>query len=118
MRRREFVALLGSGAAAWPFRAQAQKPSAYVGFIHASAAERSRDVVAAFEEGLKQAGYAPGETLTIEYRWADDDYDRLPLLAQELVNHQVAVILAATPVAAARGNAMPDQPDTHRILRG
>jgi ABC-type uncharacterized transport system substrate-binding protein len=100
MRRREFMALLGSGAAAWPFRAHAQKPSAYVGFIHASAAERSRDVVAAFEEGLKQAGYAPGETLTIEYRWADDDYDRLPLLAQELVNHQVAVILAATPVAA------------------
>ena len=100
MRRREFVALLGGSAAAWPFRAHAQKPSASVGFIHASAADRSRDVVAAFEDGLRQAGYPPGDTLTIEYRWANDDYDRLPRLAQELVSHQVAVILAATPVAA------------------
>ena len=100
MRRREFVTLLGGSAAAWPFRAHAQKPGASVGFIHASAADRSRDVVAAFEDGLSQAGYLPGDTLRIEYRWANDDYDRLPRLAQELVSHQVAVILAATPVAA------------------
>jgi putative ABC transport system substrate-binding protein len=101
MRRREFVTILGGTAAAWPLAVLAEPPSVPVaGFLHASAADRSRDVVAAFENGLKQTGYTPGQNVSVEYRWADNNYDRLPELAQELVSQQVAVILAATPVAA------------------
>ncbi len=101
MRRREFIALLGGGAAAWPFMVRAQQLRVpVIGFLHASSAERSRDVVAAFEDGLKQSGYVPGENVAIEYRWANDDYDRLPDLMRELATDHVAVVLAATPIAA------------------
>ena len=117
MRRREFVALLGGSAAAWPFRAHAQKPSASVGFIHASAADRSRDVVAAFEDGLRQAGYPPGDTLTIEYRWANDDYDRLPRLAPGISEPSGCRHLGCYSSRGARGDAR-DRPNTYRILRG
>jgi putative tryptophan/tyrosine transport system substrate-binding protein len=101
MRRRDFIALIGGVTGAWPLVVRAQQPSfPVIGFLNASAAERNRDVVAAFEDGLKQTGYIPGKNVAIEYRWANDDYDRLPDLVQELVGRQVAVILAATPVAA------------------
>jgi putative tryptophan/tyrosine transport system substrate-binding protein len=101
MKRREFIGLLGGVATAWPLEARAQQSSVpVIGFLNSSAAERSRDVIAAFEDGLKQTGYIPGENVAIEYRWANDDYDRLPGLMQELASRQVAVILAATPVAA------------------
>jgi putative ABC transport system substrate-binding protein len=99
MKRREFMA--GLGAALTPGAARAQRPVVPVaGFLHPSTADRTRDVVAAFEDGLKQTGYMRGENIFIEYRWADNNYDRLPELTRELVRRQVAVILAATPVAA------------------
>jgi putative tryptophan/tyrosine transport system substrate-binding protein len=71
-----------------------------VGYIHPSAADRNQDTANAFEEGLKQTGYTSRENVSIEYRWANDDYSRLPELVQNLVDQKVAVILAATPVAA------------------
>jgi len=101
VRRRRFLSLFGCGAVAWPITVRAQQPSLpVIGFLHASSADRSRDVIAAFDDGLKQVGYVPGENVAIEYRWANDDYDRLPGLMKELVNHHVAVVLAATPIAA------------------
>lgn len=101
MKRREFITLVGGASLATPLIVYAQPVSVPVaGFLHASTANRTRDVVAAFERGLKQAGFTPGENVDIEYRWADDKYNRLPELAQDLASRQVAVILAATPVAA------------------
>ena len=85
MRRRDFITLLG-GAATWPTAARARKSALpVIGFTHASTAERNRDVVNAFEDGFKQTGYASGENVAIEYRWANDDYSRLPELVQDLV---------------------------------
>jgi putative tryptophan/tyrosine transport system substrate-binding protein len=101
MRRREFIALVGGGTAAWPLMVRAEQPSVpVIGFLHPCTAERNRDVISAFEDGLKQTGYVPGGNVAIEYRWADDNYDRLPDLMQELLTHHVVVILAATPIAA------------------
>src|SRR5215469_18666949 len=100
MRRREFVTLVG-GAAAWPHAVRAQQASVpLIGFLHPSTADRNRDVIAAFEAGLKETGYVPGENLAIEYRWANDNYDRLPDLMQQLLTHHIAIVLAATPIAA------------------
>jgi ABC-type uncharacterized transport system substrate-binding protein len=110
MRRREFITALGGVAAAWPLTARAQPAGVPVaGFLHASDADRGRDVVAAFENGLKQTGYTPGENVAIEYRWADDNYDRLPELVQELASRHVAAIMAATPVAALAAKRVASQ---------
>lgn len=110
MRRREFITAIGGVAAAWPLTARAQPAGvAVAGFLHASDADRGRDVVAAFENGLKQTGYTPGENVAIEYRWADDNYDRLPELVQELASRHVAAILAATPVAALAAKRVASQ---------
>ena len=100
MRRREFIALVG-GATVWPLAARAQQPAIpVIGFMHPSTAERNQEVIAAFEEGLRNVGYVAGRNVKIEYRWANDNYDRLPELAQDLVKGKASVILAATPVAA------------------
>jgi len=103
MKRREFITLLG-GAAAWPVAAQAQRSALpVIGFLHAVSpggfTERLRD----FRLGLKDAGYVEGENLTIEYRWAENQLDRLPALAAELARRQVAVMvtLGGTPLAIA-----------------
>jgi putative tryptophan/tyrosine transport system substrate-binding protein len=100
LKRREFITLVG-GAAAWPFAARAQQTAMpVVGVMHGGSQKGQENVVAAFEQGLGEAGYITGKNVTIEYHWADFQYDRLPEIAAELVRDQVAVIATITPSAA------------------
>ena len=100
MRRREFIAGLG-GAAVWPMMARAQQPRPVIGYLGSSSLATTRDLVAAFRRGLAEIGYVEDGNVAIEYRWAEDHYDRLPELAAELVRHQVAAIVVpgSTPGA-------------------
>ncbi len=96
MRRRGFMMLLG-GAALTPFAGEAQQAVPTIGFINGTSAQQYAPYVAAFRGGLKESGFVEGENVAIEYRWGEGDYDRLPALAADLVNRQVAVIVANTP---------------------
>src|SRR5712691_939456 len=103
MRRRDFITIIG-GAAAWPLAARAQQPGKpVIGYLHAGSLETRRDQVRAFHTGLKESGYIEDQNVAIEYRWAEDQYDRLPALAIDLVRRQVSVIAApgSNPAALA-----------------
>src|SRR5262245_37122176 len=99
IRRREFITLLGS-AGVWPFAARAAPAVPVVGFLSARSARDSALLLPAFHQGLKEAGYVEGQNVAIEYRWADDHYDRLTALAADLVRHKAAVIVAAVSASA------------------
>jgi ABC-type uncharacterized transport system substrate-binding protein len=98
MRRREFLGLVSGAAVLRPLPALAQQaPSPVVGFLNSASADGYASMAAAFKRGLKEAGYVEGQNVTIEYRWADNQYERLQALAAELVTRRVDVIFANSP---------------------
>ena len=102
MKRREFITLLGSAAATRSLVAHAQQPATpVIGFLGTASEQRREQVLAAYFSGLAETGYVEGRNVAIEYRWANNHYDRLPALADELVKRQVSVIAAPGSVAAA-----------------
>jgi putative ABC transport system substrate-binding protein len=95
VKRREFISLVGGGAAAWPLAAWAQQPAMpVIGLLESRSPGTIEYLLSAFRQGLKDTGYVEGDNIAIEYRWGENEVDRLPLLAAELVRRQVAVIVA------------------------
>jgi ABC-type uncharacterized transport system substrate-binding protein len=106
MGRREFIKLLGGAATAWPVAAAAQKTAIpVVGFLHQGSPQPNADPMQAFRRGLQDNGYVEGQNVSLEFRWADGEYDRLGVLAADLVRHQVSVIVAALLPAARAAKA-------------
>jgi ABC-type uncharacterized transport system substrate-binding protein len=103
VRRREFITLLGGGAAAWPLAARAQQPAMpVVGFLSRGTPDSEPGELAAFHQGLREAGYVEGQNVTIDYRWSGEQHDLLLALTADLVRRKVAVICTAGGSAVAQ----------------
>src|SRR5262245_18898879 len=102
MRRREFITLVVGGTAiAWPFVTRAQRSALpVIGLIHSGSASQNTHTIAGFHDGLGETGYVAGQNITVEYRWADGQFDRLPALAADLVGRRVAALAAFAPPTA------------------
>ncbi|MGB8615878.1 MAG: ABC transporter substrate binding protein, partial [Pseudolabrys sp.] len=106
MRRRAFIEGIAALGVAWPLGTRAQQSSMpVVGYLGPGSAQSDAFRVRGFRQGLKEAGYVEGQNLKIEYRWAEDHYDRLPAMAADLVRHQVAVIVATSASASLAAKA-------------
>ena len=95
MRRRNFFTLLGGAAVAWPFGVRAQKSAMpVIGFLGTASPAQFAPYVAGFRRGLNETGYVEGKNVSIEFRWAEGHYDRVPALAADLVRRQVTILFA------------------------
>ena len=111
MRRREFIALLGGVATAWPFGAQAQQTAMpVIGFLRSTSAADSTNFVTSFRQGLKETGFIESNNVAIEYRYADDRLDRFSVLIADLVRLPAAVIVVNAPAARAAKDATTTVP--------
>jgi putative tryptophan/tyrosine transport system substrate-binding protein len=107
MRRRDFIKALGGGITAWPMSARAQRTAMpVIGYLAAGSPNSEARLHEAFVKGLGEAGYADGKNTRIEYRWAENQYDRLPSMAADLVRQEVAVLAATTTPAARAAKAV------------
>jgi putative ABC transport system substrate-binding protein len=101
MQRRKFITVVGAAAVAWPLAVRAQQPTIpVIGFVNVASPQGYARPLSAFLKGLSETGYVDGQNVTIEYRWAEGDADRLPGLTAELVRRRVSVIVATTTQAA------------------
>src|SRR6266478_7848782 len=102
MNRRELIALVGGAAVMWPLAARAQRQMPVIGYLGTGSPESDVNRLTGLKAGLSEAGYAEGRNVAIQYRWAEDQYDRLPGLADDLVSRQVAaIVVVGTPSALA-----------------
>jgi putative ABC transport system substrate-binding protein len=109
VKRRAFIAMLGGASAAWPLAARAQQSARpVIGLLHQGASETNKHFITAFRQGLRQSGYLEGQNVTLEFRWAEARYDRLPVLAADFVRRPVDVMVAAYLPAALAAKSATD----------